>query len=79
MGTSRDQALRNNMPYRLYTYFSVDYAWDEPTLLPHITLSVQGGTSGTYSMKNMSDGDQLCYKNFIYIAFTASFNEYVLE
>lgn len=52
---------------------AVAYAWDEPTLPPHITLSVHGGSSATYNMDIISDGDQLFYENFIYIAFKATF------
>ena len=34
---------------------------------------MQGGTSATYNMNVSSDGDQLFYENFIYIAFKATF------
>ena len=54
---------------------SLPYAWDEPILPPYLTLSVQGGTSATYNMNVSSDGDQLFYENFIYIAFKATFGE----
>ncbi|XP_074642818.1 intermembrane lipid transfer protein VPS13D-like [Tubulanus polymorphus] len=73
----------NVMEDRLRTiikpHSSEAYAWDEPTLAPHITLSVQGGTIATYSMKSLGDGDQLCYENFIYIAFTGTFQSKVDE
>ena len=62
---------------KLRTYIkprsSVPYAWDEPTLPPHLTLTVQGGTSATYNMNSIADGDQLCYENFIYLCFSATF------
>ena len=51
---------------------SVPYAWDEPSLEPHVTLSVHGGSSATYNMEIISDGDQLFYENFIYIVFKAT-------
>lgn len=56
---------------------AVPYAWDEPTLPPHITLRVQGGTSATYDMSVIGDGEKLCYENFIYIAFTHTFKRLV--
>lgn len=52
---------------------SIAYAWDEPVQPPHITLAVHGGSSATYNMDVVRDGDQLFYENFIYIAFTATF------
>lgn len=51
----------------------VAYAWDEPTQPHHITLSVPGGSSSTYNLDILKDGDKLCYENFIYIAFTGTF------
>ena len=54
-------------------YITVPYAWDEPTLPPHITLRVGGGSTATYDMNVIADGEQLCYENFIYIAFTGTF------
>ena len=65
-----DEQLRTTMRPNM----SIPYAWDEPTLPPHITLRVQGGSSATYNMDVIRDGDQLCYENFIYIAFTGTFN-----
>ena len=53
---------------------SVDYAWDEPTLPPYITCSITGGTSATYNLNALGDGDQLCYENFIYITFQSTFS-----
>ena len=31
-------------------HHSVPYAWDEPTLPPHITCNAPGGSSATYNM-----------------------------
>jgi len=53
---------------------SVDYAWDEPTLPPYITCSITGGTSATYNLNALGDGDQLIYENFIYITFQSTFD-----
>ncbi len=58
--------------------FAVPYALDEPTLHAHITLSVQGGISATYSMNSIADGEPLYYENFIYITFEKTFKGYVL-
>ena len=63
-----DELLRASIKPRT----SVAYAWDEPSLPPYITLSVHGGSSATYNMEIISDGDQLFYENFIYIAFRAT-------
>lgn len=54
---------------------SVAYAWDESTLNPHITVRAPGGSSSTYDMNSLAPGDQLTYENFIYIIFTATFQE----
>ena len=56
----------------------VPYAWDEPTAPPHISLRVQSGTSATYDMNTVGDGEKLYYENFIYIAFTHTFRRYLL-
>ena len=53
---------------------SVDYAWDEPTLPPYVTCSITGGTSATYNLNTLGDGDQLIYENFIYITFQSTFD-----
>ncbi|OWF52509.1 Vacuolar protein sorting-associated protein 13D [Mizuhopecten yessoensis] len=58
---------------------SLAYAWDEPTFAPSISLCVQGGTSATYNMNKLEEGDKLYYQNFIYLASTASFNQWVLH
>ena len=52
---------------------AVAYALDELMLPPHITLKVSGGSSATYNLNHIADGDQLTYENFIYIAFTSTF------
>ncbi|XP_060085097.1 intermembrane lipid transfer protein VPS13D-like [Ylistrum balloti] len=54
---------------------SLAYAWDEPTFAPSISLNVQGGTSATYNMNKLEEGEKLYYQNFIYLAATASFNQ----
>ena len=61
----------------LYFSVAVPYAWDEPMLPPYLTVSVPGGTSATYNMHVLEEGAQLCYENFIYIAFTATFRRWV--
>ncbi|XP_077787399.1 intermembrane lipid transfer protein VPS13D isoform X3 [Podarcis muralis] len=55
---------------------SLDYAWDEPTLLPYITLTVKGAGSSeiSCSMDDFQDSKQLYYENFIYIAATYTFS-----
>ncbi|XP_039079083.1 vacuolar protein sorting-associated protein 13D isoform X2 [Hyaena hyaena] len=55
---------------------SLDYAWDEPTLPPFITLTVKGAGSSELScnMNDFQDNRQLYYENFIYIAATYTFS-----
>ncbi|XP_061458181.1 intermembrane lipid transfer protein VPS13D isoform X3 [Rhineura floridana] len=55
---------------------SLDYAWDEPALLPYITLTVKGAGSSeiTCSMDDFQDSKQLYYENFIYIAAMYTFS-----
>uniref|UniRef100_A0A8C6W485 Vacuolar protein sorting 13D n=1 Tax=Nannospalax galili TaxID=1026970 RepID=A0A8C6W485_NANGA len=55
---------------------SLDYAWDEPTLPPFITLTVKGAGSSELScnMNDFQDHRQLYYENFIYIAATYTFS-----
>ncbi|XP_047373467.1 intermembrane lipid transfer protein VPS13D isoform X2 [Sciurus carolinensis] len=55
---------------------SLDYAWDEPTLPPFITLTVKGAGSSEIScnMNDFQDNRQLYYENFIYIAATYTFS-----
>ncbi|ELT97897.1 hypothetical protein CAPTEDRAFT_149660 [Capitella teleta] len=66
-----DDSLRSPIKPRT----SLAYALDEPMLPPHITLKVSGGSSATYNLNQVADGDQLTYENFIYIAFTGTFND----
>ncbi|XP_068096572.1 intermembrane lipid transfer protein VPS13D isoform X2 [Hyperolius riggenbachi] len=55
---------------------SLDYAWDEPTLPPFITLTVKGaGSSETVcNINDFQDSKQLYYENFIYIAASYTFS-----
>ncbi|XP_071526978.1 intermembrane lipid transfer protein VPS13D [Panulirus ornatus] len=53
----------------------VAYAWDEVTLQPHLTCVAPGGTSATYNMDVLGQGAGLTYENFIYIAFTGTFQK----
>ncbi|XP_029434245.1 vacuolar protein sorting-associated protein 13D isoform X2 [Rhinatrema bivittatum] len=55
---------------------SLDYAWDEPSLPPYITLTVKGAGSSeiSFNMNEFQDGRQLYYENFIYIAATYTFS-----
>uniref|UniRef100_A0A286Y024 Vacuolar protein sorting 13 homolog D n=1 Tax=Cavia porcellus TaxID=10141 RepID=A0A286Y024_CAVPO len=55
---------------------SLDYAWDEPSLPPFITLTVKGAGSSEVScnMNDFQDNRQLYYENFIYIAATYTFS-----
>ena len=59
----------------IYDFIVVPYAWDEPMLDPHMTLMVPGGTKATYNLDVIREGEQLCYENFIYIAFSATFTQ----
>ncbi|XP_053397930.1 intermembrane lipid transfer protein VPS13D-like [Mercenaria mercenaria] len=68
---------------RLRTYVrpqtSLAYAWDEPTLDPYMTLSVANGTTATYNLDLLGEGEQLSYQNYLYICATATLrrgNEY---
>ncbi|EDL29728.1 mCG140286, isoform CRA_b [Mus musculus] len=55
---------------------SLDYAWDEPTLPPFITLTVKGAGSSEINcnMNDFQNNRQLYYENFIYIAATYTFS-----
>uniref|UniRef100_A0A3Q2P4M1 Vacuolar protein sorting 13 homolog D n=1 Tax=Fundulus heteroclitus TaxID=8078 RepID=A0A3Q2P4M1_FUNHE len=55
----------------------LDYACDEPTLPPYITLTVKGAGSSevTADMNNFREYNKLYYENFIYIAATHTFPE----
>ncbi len=54
---------------------SVPYAWDEPTLPPHLTTAAPGGSSAHYNMNVTGEGSQLTYENFIYVVMTETFNK----
>ncbi|GFN93642.1 vacuolar protein sorting-associated protein 13d, partial [Plakobranchus ocellatus] len=54
---------------------SIPYSWDEPTVKPlRLTLGIMGGTSASYSLDKLEEGEQLHYENFIYLAATATFD-----
>ncbi|XP_072305385.1 intermembrane lipid transfer protein VPS13D isoform X3 [Eucyclogobius newberryi] len=57
----------------------LDYACDEPTLLPYLSLSVKGAGSSevTADMNNFREYNKLYYENFIYIAATHTFSQKV--
>ncbi|XP_034027547.1 LOW QUALITY PROTEIN: vacuolar protein sorting-associated protein 13D [Thalassophryne amazonica] len=54
----------------------LDYACDEPTLPPHLTLTVKGAGSSevTADMNFFKEYNKLYYENFIYIAATHTFS-----
>ncbi|MEQ2194601.1 hypothetical protein XENOCAPTIV_000322, partial [Xenoophorus captivus] len=56
----------------------LDYACDEPTLPPYITLTVKGAGSSevTADMNFFKEYNKLYYENFIYIAATHTFSQY---
>ncbi|XP_026189006.1 vacuolar protein sorting-associated protein 13D isoform X2 [Mastacembelus armatus] len=55
----------------------LDYACDEPTLPPYLTLTVKGAGSSevTADMNFFREYNKLYYENFIYIAATHTFSE----
>ncbi|XP_029689291.1 vacuolar protein sorting-associated protein 13D isoform X3 [Takifugu rubripes] len=57
----------------------LDYACDEPTLPPHLTLTVKGAGSSevTADMNFFREYNKLYYENFIYIAATHTFSQTV--
>ncbi|KAM6982880.1 intermembrane lipid transfer protein VPS13D isoform 1-T1 [Tautogolabrus adspersus] len=57
----------------------LDYACDEPTLPPYITLTVKGAGSSevTADMNFFREYNKLYYENFIYIAATHTFSQSV--
>ena len=61
-----------NMKTVVKAHQSVPYAWDEPSLQPHITCIAPGGSAATYNMNVIGEGSQLTYENFIYIEMTES-------
>lgn len=56
----------------------LDYASDEPTLPPYLTLTVKGAGSSevTSDMNFFREYNKLYYENFIYIAATHTFSPY---
>uniref|UniRef100_A0A3Q2EIY1 Vacuolar protein sorting 13 homolog D n=1 Tax=Cyprinodon variegatus TaxID=28743 RepID=A0A3Q2EIY1_CYPVA len=56
----------------------LDYACDEPTLPPYISLTVKGAGSSevTADMNFFREYNKLYYENFIYIAATHTFSQY---
>ncbi|CAK6974431.1 intermembrane lipid transfer protein VPS13D isoform X2 [Scomber scombrus] len=57
----------------------LDYACDEPTLPPYLTLTVKGAGSSevTSDMNFFREYNKLYYENFIYIAATHTFSQNV--
>ncbi|KAM9855129.1 intermembrane lipid transfer protein VPS13D [Aulostomus maculatus] len=57
----------------------LDYACDEPTLAPYLTLTVKGAGSSevTADMNFFREYNKLYYENFIYIAATHTFSQSV--
>jgi len=53
------------------------YAWDEPMQSSSLSLIAPGGVTASYDMNTLGRGPELTYENFIYIAFTATFETYV--
>lgn len=55
----------------------LDYACDEPTLPPLLTLTVKGAGSSevTADMNFFREYNKLYYENFIYIAATHTFSQ----
>ncbi|CAM9137825.1 unnamed protein product [Lampetra planeri] len=55
----------------------LDYACDEPTLPPYLTLTVKGAGSSevTADMNFFREYNKLTYENFIYIAATHTFSQ----
>ncbi|CAH1239855.1 VPS13D [Branchiostoma lanceolatum] len=66
---SVDDSLRTEMK----PHTSMAYARDELILPSVLVCQVKGGSYAYYNMNRFGDGDQLCYENFIYIAFTETF------
>ncbi len=57
---------------------ALDYACDEPTIPPYLTLTVKGAGSSevTADMNFFREYNKLYYENFIYIAATHTFSQY---
>jgi vacuolar protein sorting-associated protein 13D len=53
---------------------TLPYALDVPILHAHISVAAPGSvSSATYNMNVEGEGSELTYENFIYLAFTATF------
>ena len=53
---------------------TLPYALDVPILPAHISVTAPGAaSSATYNMNVEGEGNELTYENFIYLAFTATF------
>lgn len=57
-----------------HAHRSVPYAWDEPTWPTRLVVTAPGGVSSTYDVDRLGRGQQLTYENFIYVAFTGTFD-----
>jgi len=55
----------------------VPYAWDEPTLDHYLTLTVPSGTTATYNLDQIGEGEQLWYQSYFFITATATFGRCV--
>ena len=52
----------------------VPYSWDEPTLLPELSVSVVGAScNARYNLEELGSGERLYYYNPIYIVLTHTF------
>ena len=60
---------------RVRAHSSVPYAWDEPVLPHSLTLIAPGNICANYNVNHLGRAADLTYENFIYIAFTATFNK----
>ncbi|ETE58023.1 Vacuolar protein sorting-associated protein 13D, partial [Ophiophagus hannah] len=73
---NKNNSFHINMSTEVKPSTTLDYAWDEPTLPPYITLTVKGAGSSevTCYMNDFQESKQLYYENFIYIAATYTFS-----
>ena len=61
-------------------FIIVPYSWDEPTLLPELSVGVQGaGSYMQYNMQDLGGGERLYYYNPIYVVFAHTFSRYKSE
>ena len=55
------------------------YSWDEPTLLPELSVGVQGaGSYMQYNMQDLGGGERLYYYNPIYVVFAHTFSRWLI-